>query len=1106
MASAPPALFFASSDEEGENTPLVSVDHESDLVPASSSQTPSEHTATSSLFLVASDQEEADRVPTSSPPQLAHSYAENVNDIEAQSTPHVKIVGSSAAAVSDATRNENLEEPPAKRRKHSPIVHSHAQLGASYIGDLPVDGAWSTVSGTGHVKVGDSVLIRREGSKKESSGPNTKKGNKTKKSSGGKQVSLTSMLSAKGTRFPKKVDTVVRIVNNKGSDLARLPTEIASWISKLLDFGLVEIRGTMTDCPEKLKTGMSLMVTLHIYLHPDAFKPLRMSSRDVDGGFTYNEGYETQEENFLRERKAAILKLFDAVGLRAQAGARCKGKKYSQKVEDTIGNLAQRTGGKTKKELVGDGEEIEVDSTEELSNNDLSLIYRKAQQKDTLMPLMDPAESFDLTLRGYQKQALNWMYSIEHDTRDAHLGVSMHPLWSQYIFPPEQDINTGDIDLTAEDKFFYFNPYSGELSLDVPLVEHECRGGILADVGMGKTIMISALIQTSLLLKDEFKEDKQPLVGPRQLRIEKAFRSSRRPNRRLPPSGTLIVAPASLLAQWAEEIQRSSKSNTLEVIIWHGHNRLDLDVLVNSAGDQDRMPKVVITSYGTLASEHAKTMSPLFDIYWLRIVLDEAHACKSRMSTTAKAVYDLRAKWRWAVTGTPIVNKLEDLFSLLKFLKHEPWSEYAYFRSFITLPFLARDPKAIEVVQVILENALLRREKNMLDIDGKKIVELPPKEITIEALEFSSLEKKIYDSIWLKVKRNFDQLEAKGLVGKNYTHILAMLMKLRRAVLHPDLVLEKEDSNGSSNAQPLDNPAINLEDLVKNLTSNSNGGSNVAFAEGVLANLADEDITECPICFDVMEVPTMILGCAHQCCKDCILTHIATCEEKGQQPNCFACGRGPINPSDLVEVIRKEPTNSQPSASVALRRNDVRSSTKLEALLKHLRRLKEEDPKFRAVVFSQFTSFLDLIQVMLQREGYDFCRFDGTMDVKKRSAALSAFKSPSKQPRILIISLKAGGVGLNLTTANHVFMMDCWWNAATENQAIDRVHRIGQDKTVHVTHFIISNTIEGRILQIQKRKTAIVREAFRGTRADGRADPDSIENLKIMFEEEGLRH
>jgi DNA repair protein RAD5 len=130
---------------------------------------------------------------------------------------------------------------------------------------------------------------------------------------------------------------------------------------------------------------------------------------------------------------------------------------------------------------------------------------------------------------------------------------------------------------------------------------------------MGKTIMISALIQTSLLLKNGIDDDEQPSVRPRQLRIEKAFRSSRRQNRRSPPSGTLIVAPASLLAQWAEEIQRSSKPNTLEVLIWHGQNRLDLNVLVESGGVEDKKPKVVITSYGTLVSEHAKSVSPLFD-------------------------------------------------------------------------------------------------------------------------------------------------------------------------------------------------------------------------------------------------------------------------------------------------------------------------------------------------------------------------------------------------------------------------------------------------------------------------------------------------------------
>ena len=96
---------------------------------------------------------------------------------------------------------------------------------------------------------------------------------------------------------------------------------------------------------------------------------------------------------------------------------------------------------------------------------------------------------------------------------------------------------------------------------------------------------------------------------------------------------------------------------------------------------------------------------------------------------------------------------------------------------FITLPFLARDPKAIEIVQVILESILLRREKNMRDSDGKRIVELPPKEDTVETLQFSRAEQKIYDSIFDTAKRSFDQLNAKGLVGKNYTHILAMLMR-----------------------------------------------------------------------------------------------------------------------------------------------------------------------------------------------------------------------------------------------------------------------------------------------------------------------------------------
>ncbi|KII93978.1 hypothetical protein PLICRDRAFT_36194 [Plicaturopsis crispa FD-325 SS-3] len=633
-----------------------------------------------------------------------------------------------------------------------------------------------------------------------------------------------------------------------------------------------------------------------------------------------------------------------------------------------------------------------------------------------------------------------------------------------------------------------------------------CKGGILADgtsMGMGKTIMLSALIQTSLG-PDTSGVDDEPRENSKgkQLKLDKAFRvTDRRTQSSKGPCATLIVAPTSLLNQWSEEIQRSAKPGTFKVLVWHGTNRLDLEAATEDDSDNDNTIKVIVTSYGVLASEHAKLeksgndASRVFEIEWLRVILDEAHHCKSRQSKTARAVYALRARRRWAVTGTPIVNKLEDLYSLLKFLRFEPWSTFSFFRSFITLPFLARDPKAIEIVQVILESVLLRREKNMRDADGNRIVELPAKEVTIENLEFSSLERKIYDAIYRDAKLNFEQLSEKGLVSKNYTHILAMLMRLRRAVLHPSLVLTADETTPQSKSDG----KIDVNAMINEFT-NAEGGkpTPTVFAENALTNLGEE--VECPICLDVAEAAMIIPGCMHRCCKDCIVAYIENRRERGEECRCPTCGNGPVKENELMEVMRpkkqEDASNSQPKFT--LRRNDFQSSTKLEALVQNLRRLQDQDPCFRAVIFSQFTSFLDLIEVVLTRENLAWYRFDGSMDMKKRNAAVNEFRDPSRKPKVLIISLKAGGVGLNLTTANHVFMMDCWWNAATENQAIDRVHRIGQEKTVYVKHFVVDNTIERRILQIQARKTAIVKEAFRGKGANGE-DSESLENLKIMF-------
>jgi len=136
---------------------------------------------------------------------------------------------------------------------------------------------------------------------------------------------------------------------------------------------------------------------------------------------------------------------------------------------------------------------------------------------------------------------------------------------------------------------------------------------------MGKTIMLSALIQTSLPQNDLFEEPGLR-SKTKQLKLNNAFRavSQRNPQSFAPPSATLIVAPTSLLNQWLEELRRSSKPSTFDIIVWHGQNRLDLDALLGDE-ENNKTIRVVITSYGVLASEHAKmdqtshTKSPIFE-------------------------------------------------------------------------------------------------------------------------------------------------------------------------------------------------------------------------------------------------------------------------------------------------------------------------------------------------------------------------------------------------------------------------------------------------------------------------------------------------------------
>jgi DNA repair protein RAD5 len=595
-------------------------------------------------------------------------------------------------------------------------------------------------------------------------------------------------------------------------------------------------------------------------------------------------------------------------------------------------------------------------------------------------------------------------------------------------------------------------------------------------------------------------------------------------------------------------------------------------------------PNVIVTSYGVVLSEFRRfttllqyphNYSGLFSIEFFRIILDEAHLIKNRRSKSARACYELKATHRWVLTGTPIVNRLEDLFSLVRFLKVEPWSNFSFWRTFITVPFESKDYiRALNVVQTVLEPLVLRRTKTMKTPEGEALVPLPPRTVTIEEVELPEQEREIYDLIYHRAKRTFNDNVEAGTLLKSYSTIFAQILRLRQTCCHPVLtrnktiVAEEEDAAATADFLGEMQDDMDLQELIDRFTKETDSvdvdkpqDSMARFTTHALRQIQSDSSGECPICSEEPLIEPAVTGCWHSACKKCLESYIRVQTDKNEVPRCFSC-RAPVTRQDIFEVIRHQSPNStpydvvdipnstpltspQPMPKISLRRiyplsPSAHTSAKIHALIKHLLKL---PPNTKSVVFSQFTSFLDLIGPQLVKAGMTHLRLDGSMPQKQRAEVLKQFtrteiyeeelnseddieaaaatsatpgsssnnnrttsnqnKRPPPTPNILLISLRAGGVGLNLTAANHVFMMDPWWSFAVEAQAIDRVHRMGQLREVSVTRFIVKDSIEGRMLRVQERKMNIAGSLGLRVGGDGTEDErkkDRIEELKLLFE------
>lgn len=608
---------------------------------------------------------------------------------------------------SPATPTDNTktpEPPPIQSRLSQSMPNSR------YIGAFGVEG-WATRSGTNLLKHGDVVKIERQ--KIQPPGSSVKAKGKT-----GTLLPTPRVNSAAARR----VDVIVRFTDSRGNEIGRLAKDTANWVSSLMDQKVCKFEGSCVYAPERLRTSDTVYLQLRCFVLKSAFQNAGFQLTDNRSTGLYEEK-ETTEERDLRLRQVALVRLFQEINLTPSRGNAAAVKNARQGLlnaaemadkKDNDTGKSTPPGSSPPSEDAEDGQELEQDQ--------LDALYRKAQSFDFNTPEAEPAETFNMTLRPYQKQSLHWMLGKEKDQKSETREASMHPLWEEYAWPTK-DVDDQEVLQIDDQPSFYMNPYSGEMSLEFPVQEQHCLGGILADeMGLGKTIQMLSLIHSHK------SEAAMQGTGPSLNSVNSLRRVSSKSGVLPAPKTTLVVAPMSLLAQWQSEAENASKEGTLKSMVYYGNEKIDnLQALCCDANIASA-PDVVITSYGVVLSEFTQIASKngnrdthqgLFSLDFFRVILDEAHTIKNRQSKTAKACYEISATHRWVLTGTPIVNRLEDLFSLVRFLRVEPWNNFSFWRTFITVPFESKDyVRALDVVQTVLEPLVMRRTKDMKTPDG----------------------------------------------------------------------------------------------------------------------------------------------------------------------------------------------------------------------------------------------------------------------------------------------------------------------------------------------------------------------------------------------------
>ncbi|KAK6461666.1 SNF2 family N-terminal domain-containing protein [Scheffersomyces coipomensis] len=544
--------------------------------------------------------------------------------------------------------------------------------------------------------------------------------------------------------------------------------------------------------------------------------------------------------------------------------------------------------------------------------------------------------------------------------------------------------------------------------------------GILADeMGLGKTLQCISFL--SFLIENDIK-------GP-----------------------FLIVVPLSTLTNWENEFKKFAPK--LKIFKYSGSKQVRNKINLNYEINQKHL-NIILTSYEI----SIKDFNKLNYINWNYLIVDEGHRLKNNNCVLIKFLKKLNTSNRLLLTGTPLQNNLNELWSLLNFILPDIFHDLELFQqwfNFDELTNLANDigddddnenddetkrliklniqQSLIKNLHTILKPFLLRRLKR--DV----IKDLPPKKEYIIHIPLSKLQTKLYyDCINNRLYYSLVEIYLKDFIHYNHYELFKQDFDIIDQFLNDKFgestkidkskklirnyqEFESDDEFEDFSNDPTDDEKENetYETIVssrKRISKNQK--------QQLLLNTLFQKITK--------EVRNLSL-------QNLTMQLRNICNSPYIYYEPFLINNESVHESKFIEILLKNSSKFQVLDQL------------IESLLKK---------NHKVLIFSQFTKALDLIQDWLNLKHIEICRLDGSTSQDNRDEEIKKFNNSKLNHKVFLLSTRAGGLGINLVAADSVILFDNDWNPQMDLQAIDRVHRIGQTKPVKIFRFLVQNSIE----------------------------------------------